>query len=36
MEETAPEVAFHFHRLIIQLLAARTTHLIRVVEAFEK
>jgi sulfate permease, SulP family len=36
MEETAPEVASCFHRLIIQLLAARTTHLIRVVEALEK
>ncbi len=36
MEEAAPEVASCFHRLIIQLLAARTTHLIRVVEALEK
>jgi sulfate permease, SulP family len=36
MEATAPEVASYFHRLIIQLLAARTTHLIRVVEALEK
>jgi sulfate permease, SulP family len=36
MEATAPGAASYFHRLIVQLLAARTTHLIRVVDALEK
>jgi sulfate permease, SulP family len=36
MEASAPDVASYFHRLIVRLLAARTTHLIRVVDALEK
>jgi sulfate permease, SulP family len=36
MEQTEPTVASYFHRLIVRLLAARTTHLIRVVDALEK
>jgi SulP family sulfate permease len=36
MEKTSPEVASYFHQLIIQLLAERTTHLIRAVNALEK
>lgn len=36
MEEKSPEVASYFHQLIIQLMAARTTHLIRTVAALEK
>lgn len=36
MEKKAPEVASYFHHLIIQLLAERTTHLIRTVAALEK
>ena len=36
MEKKAPEVASYFHQLIIQLMAERTTHLIRTVAALEK
>ncbi len=36
MENHAPEVALYLHRLIIKLLAERTTHLIRTVAALEK
>ena len=36
MEKNSPEVASYFHQLIIQLLAERTTHLIRTVAALEK
>jgi len=36
MEKKSPEVASYFHQLIIQLLAERTTHLIRTVSALEK
>lgn len=36
MEKRSPEVASYFHQLIIQLLAERTTHLIRTVAALEK
>jgi sulfate permease, SulP family len=36
MEKHSPEVASYFHQLIIQLLAERTTHLIRTVAALEK
>ena len=36
MKKTSPEVALYFHQLIIQLLAERTTHLIRAVNALEK
>lgn len=36
MEKKSPEVASTFHQLIIQLLAERTTHLIRTVAALEK
>ncbi|MCX6081919.1 MAG: SulP family inorganic anion transporter [Chloroflexi bacterium] len=36
MEQDTPEVASIFHQLIIQLLAERTTHLIRTVAALEK
>ena len=36
MEKQAPEVASYFHQLIIQLMAERTTHLIRTVAALEK
>jgi sulfate permease, SulP family len=36
MEKQAPAVASYFHQLIIQLMAERTTHLIRTVAALEK
>ena len=36
MEQKAPDVASYFHHLIVQLLAERTTHLIRTVAALEK
>jgi sulfate permease, SulP family len=36
MEQSAPELAARFHRAIVQLLAARTSHLVRVVEALER
>jgi hypothetical protein len=36
MEATAPEIAARIHRMIVQLLAARETHLIRVVDALER
>ena len=36
MEKKSPAVASYFHQLIIQLLAERTTHLIRTVAALEK
>lgn len=36
MEKNSPQVASYFHQLIIQLLAERTTHLIRTVAALEK
>jgi SulP family sulfate permease len=36
MEKTSPKVASCFHQLIIQLMAERTTHLIRAVNALEK
>jgi SulP family sulfate permease len=36
MEAEAPKIASYFHRVIIQLLSERTTHLIRVVSALEK
>jgi len=36
MEKKSPKVASYFHQLIIQLLAERTTHLIRTVSALEK
>lgn len=36
MEKKSPGVASYFHQLIIQLLAERTTHLIRTVAALEK
>jgi SulP family sulfate permease len=36
MEKKSPEVASYFHQLIIQLMAERTTHLIRTVAALEK
>ena len=36
MEKKSPQVASYFHQLIIQLLAERTTHLIRTVAALEK
>jgi SulP family sulfate permease len=36
MEKKSPAVASYFHHLIIQLLAERTTHLIRTVAALEK
>jgi SulP family sulfate permease len=36
MEKKSPEVASYFHQLMIQLLAERTTHLIRTVAALEK
>ena len=36
MEKRSPGVASYFHQLIIQLLAERTTHLIRAVAALEK
>lgn len=36
MEKQSPQAASTFHQLIIQLLAERTTHLIRTVAALEK
>jgi len=36
MEKKSPQVAPCFHQLIIQLMAERTTHLIRTVAALEK
>ena len=36
MEKEAPDVASYFHQLIVQLLAERTTHLIRTVAALER
>jgi SulP family sulfate permease len=36
MEKKSPQVASYFHQLIIQLMAERTTHLIRTVAALEK
>jgi SulP family sulfate permease len=36
MEKESPGVASYFHHLIVQLLAERTTHLIRTVAALEK
>lgn len=36
MEKKSPEVASYFHQIIIQLMAERTTHLIRTVAALEK
>jgi len=36
MEKNSPEAASYFHQLIIQLLAERTTHLIRTIAALEK
>ena len=36
MEEKSPQAASYFHQLIIQLMAERTTHLIRTVAALEK
>ncbi|HUE97983.1 MAG TPA: cyclic nucleotide-binding domain-containing protein, partial [Anaerolineales bacterium] len=36
MEQSSPQVASYFHQLIVQLMAERTTHLIRAVAALEK
>jgi SulP family sulfate permease len=36
MEKNSPEVATYFHQFIVQLLAERTTHIIRTVAALEK
>jgi len=36
MEKKAPEAASYFHHLVIQLMADRTTHLIRTVAALER